>query len=196
MVFRKRTSSGRPVPPPPVDPVAALDRSVVPGRLLEVVDAAVDAAGRWRSVVGTVQDGPLAERLHALTQQVVAGVVEIHAVAVRIGEVEGIIAALDPADATADYKAAKRRAAEGAPVPELEALEARFSSIQRLLNLVADADQQLQVLDARLLAAVARGAELAITADPRGLSTTGADLDAVVQELGALRGALVSLGPA
>lgn len=196
MVFRKRASSGRPeAPPPPVDPVGALDRSVVPGRLLEVVDAAIDADRRWRRVVATVQTGPLADRLDVLGQQVAAGVLELYAVAVRIGEIERVLAALEPTEATAAFKAAKRRATQGEPVPELDALEARFSSIQRLLNVVADAEDQLQVLDARLLAAVARGAELAVTADPRGLTTMGADLDAVVGELGALRGALVTLGP-
>lgn len=196
MVFRKRASSGRPqAPPPPADPVGALDRSVVPGRLLGVVEAAVDADRRWHRVVETVQAGPLADRLDVLGQQIQAGVLELYAVAVRVGEIEGIIDALAPADATAAFKAAKRRSADGDVVPELDALEARFSSIQRLLNVMADAEEHLQVLDARLLAAVARGAELAVTADPRGLTTMGADLDAVVGELGALRGALVALGP-
>jgi hypothetical protein len=175
--------------------VGALDRSVVPRRLLGVVDAAIDADRRWHRVVDAVHAGPLADRLDVLGQQVQAGVLELYAVAVRVGEIERIIDALDPADATAAFKAAKRRAADGAPVPELDALEARFSSIQRLLNVVADAEERLPVLDARLLAAVARGAELAVTADPRGLTTMGADLDAVVGELGALRGALVTLGP-
>jgi hypothetical protein len=194
VVFRKRASSGHQQPPPPADPVGVLDRSVVPGRLLGLVDAAIDGERRWHRVVGAVQPGPLAERLEALGQQVVAGVLELYAVAVRVGEIEGVLAALDPDDATAAYKAAKRRATDGAPVPELDALEARFSSVQRLLNVVADAEQQLQLLDARLLAAVARGAELAVTADPRGLTTMGADLESVVGELGALRTSLVTLG--
>ena len=74
------------------------------------------------------------------------------------------------------------------------ALEARFASVQRMLNVVADADEQLRVLDARLLAAVARGAELAVTADTAALASVGSDLEGVVAELGVLRGALTSLG--
>jgi hypothetical protein len=118
-------------------------------------------------------------------------VLELYGVAVRVGEVEVLLSALDADDATADYKAAKRRVAAGDVVPEHDALAARFASIQRLANVVADAEAQLRVLEARLLAAVAHGAELAVTADPRGLSTMGADLDALVGELGALRGALI-----
>jgi hypothetical protein len=62
-----------------------------------------------------------------------------------------------------------------------------------MLNLVADADERLRVLDARLMAAVARCAELALTADATGLSSVGDDLDGVLVELGALRSALVDL---
>ncbi|WP_421119327.1 hypothetical protein ACE2AJ_18500 [Aquihabitans daechungensis] len=92
----------------------------------------------------------------------------------------------------------RSRPPSGAPrrarIPrKLEALEARFSSVQRMMNLVADADEQLRVLHARLLASVARCAELALTADASGLTTVGDDLDVVLVELGALRSALVDL---
>lgn len=189
-MFRKRAA---PPPPPPPDPVASLDRALVPPRLLPLVDDAIGAYRRWQQVASSLAAGPLADRLVMLGDQVRDGVLDVHAAAVRVGEVERVLAALDPDEATAAFKAAKRRAAEGVEPPELEALEARFSSVQRMLNLVADADERLRVLDARLMAAVARCAELALTADATGLSSVGDDLDGVLVELGALRSALVDL---
>lgn len=181
-------------PPTAVDPLADLDLAALPRRLEPVVQQAIDAYRRWEQVVAAVAAGPLADRLTSLGEQVRAGVQEVYATAARVGEVERVLAALDPDGATEAFKAAKRRAAEGRPPAEMEAVEARFTSVQRMLNLVADADEQLRVLDARLLAAVARAAEVALTTDAIGLGTVSSDLDGVVSELGALRGALSSLG--
>lgn len=193
-MLRRRSNAGPPPPPPPpADPVGSLDLSRVPSRLRSLVEDAVAGERRWRRIVGGLQPGPVADRLGELGGRVVAGVLEIYAVAVRVGEVEQVLDALEPAQAARAFKAAKRRATDGEHVPELEALETRFTSVQRMLNVVDDAGEQLRVLEARLMAAVAQGAELAVTADPRGLTTMGADLDAVVGELGALRGALVDL---
>jgi hypothetical protein len=190
-VLRKR---GRATPPPPPpDPVGSLDLAQVPARLQQAVAQAVDAHRRWQQVVAAVSAGPVAERLGVLGGQVVAGVLEVHATALRIGEIDAVLAALDPDGATAAYKAARRAAADGRPPAELDALEARFASVQRIMNAVDDAEARLRVLDARLLAAVARAAEVALVADPTGLVAVGADLDGVVDELGALRGAMASL---
>lgn len=184
----------RPDPPVPmVDPVEALDRGAVPSRLRPLVDDAVSSHRRWVQLTSGVASGPLADRLAMLGDQVRDGVVDLHAATVRVGEAERVLEALDPDGATAAFKAAKRRAADGDAPPELEALEIRFASVQRMMNLVADAEEQLRVLDARLLAVVARGAELALTADANGLTAVGEDLDDVLVELGALRTALVDL---
>lgn len=188
-MFRKRSGT----PPPAADPVADLDPASVPVRLRPLVEDAVGSYRRWQQVTARVAAGPLADRLAVLGGQVRDGVIELHAATVRVGEAEAVLALLEPDGATTAYKAAKRRAASGDVPPELEALEARFSSVQRMLNLVADADEQLRVLDARLLASVARGAELALLADADGLSVVGEELDGVLTELGALRSALVDL---
>jgi hypothetical protein len=163
-------------------------------RLRDELDGAVGAYRRWQGVTASLAPGPLAERVAVLGGQVQAGVLEVYALAVRVGEVEQVLQTLDPDEATAAYKAARRRAADGHPPPEIDALESRFASVQRLANLVADAEEQLRVIDARLLAAVATGAELAITADPRGLATMSADLEGVLTQLTAAREALAALG--
>jgi len=188
-MFRKRPGT----PPPAADPLAELDPAAVPLRLRPLVDEAVASYRRWEQVTARVAAGPLADRLALLGDQVRDGVVELHAASARVGEAEAVLALLDPDGATAAFKAARRRAASGDVPPELEALEARFSSVQRMLNLVADADERLRVLDARLLASVARGAELALLSDATGLSAVGEELDGVLSELGALRSALVDL---
>lgn len=165
----------------------------MPARHVPLVRQAVDGHRQWVRATAGVAPGPLADRLAVLGSQVQAGVLELYGAARRVAEVEQVTRALDPDAAAAAYKAAKRQAAEGHPPPELDALEARFASVQRMLNVVADADEQLRILDARLLAAVARGAELALTADANALASVGADLQSVVAELGVLRGALTSL---
>src|SRR5690606_19644981 len=112
----------------------------------------------------------------------------------RVGEIERVVAALDADEAVAAYKAAKRRAGSGPEPPELPAIEARFVSVQRLLNAATDAEDRLRLLDARLEAAVARAAEVALTADAGRLGDLDADLDGLLLEVGALRSALVDLG--
>ncbi|HEX2577623.1 MAG TPA: hypothetical protein VHK88_14820 [Aquihabitans sp.] len=191
-MFRRRRDAES-VATPAADPVAALDLAAVPPRLVAVVQGAVEARHRWGAVVAGLAPGPLADRLTELGARIDAGVADVHATAVRVGEAERVLAALDVDGATAAFKAARRRAADGDPPPELEALEARFTSVQRILNSAAEAEERLRVLDARLLAAVARGAEVALTADGDALRSLGDDLDGVVSELGALRSALSSL---
>lgn len=170
------------------------DLSAVPPRLIRTVSDALEAQRRWHELVAALAAGPLADRMTELGARVDAGVADVHATAVRVGEVERILSTLDPNGAAAAYKAAKRQATEGNPPPELEALEARFTSVQRILNTSADAEEKLRVLDARLLAAVARAAEVALTADVGTLQLLDDDLGDVVGELGALRSALTSLG--
>ncbi|MBK6855332.1 MAG: hypothetical protein IPG97_01880 [Microthrixaceae bacterium] len=175
-------------------PVPELDMSEVPWRFHDEVSRAIDASRRWQAVVAHLADGPLRLRLVELGELVTAGVVEVHSTARRIGEVEAVLSTLDPDGATAAYKAARRQASAGDVPVEMEALSARFASVQRLLNLVADTEERLRVAEARLLAAVARAAEVAVVADADALVGVGRDLDAVTSELGALREAMAALG--
>ncbi len=186
MFRRRRTPELPPAPPTP-------DLTGVPPRLEGAAVAAYEAGQRWRGVVADMAPGPLAGRLAELGARVDAGVAEVLAAARRVGEVERVVDGLDPAGASAALKAARRRAAAGQEPPELAALEARFASVQRMLNAAADAEARLPVLEARLLAVVAKGAEVALTADDGGVGTLDADLESVVGELGALRQALATL---
>ena len=97
-------------------------------------------------------------------------------------QVERTLAALDPERVTDEYKRAKRGGAD----PELEAVLAqRFGSVQRLLNTLDDTDERLRLLDARLGAAVAGAAEVALGASGAGgADRLDAELDGVVDRPG------------
>jgi hypothetical protein len=178
-------------PDPPADPLAHVDPNAVPRRFAGAVADAVGARLRFRHVLEALRPGPLRDRLDELSPKVDAGVLAVWETVQRAAEVERIAAGLDADGALADYKRARRD--PSTPAELMAALEERFESVQRLLNVVDDVDQQLQLLDARLGAAVARAAELAVVAggDPAG--SLDDELDAVVSELGLLRDSLAAL---
>ena len=186
-MFRRRR---RNEPEAPVDPLAAIDPVRVPARFAPVVRESVAARDRWVTLLAGLRPGPIRDRLGEIGVRIDQGVIEVWETACRAGEIERTLAALDPDEATAAYKRAKRSADDGHEPPELPALEARFSSVQRLLNLLDDTEARLRLLDARLDAAIARGAEVAVTASTDEADRLGDDLDAVVDELTALRAGL------
>lgn len=171
----------------PLGAGSPIDLNLVPPRLRQDVWDTAQARLRWLAVVDAIPSGPLQERLRQLGERIDAGVREMHATAVRVGEVERVLVALDPDQAAAEFKAARRRAEGATAPPELPALESRFRSVQRLLNLVDDTEAKLRVVDARLTAAVAQAAEVAFTADAEVLAGLGTDIEQVVEELDALR---------
>ena len=180
-MFRKR---------PPLDPLAHVDAAGVPPRFHGAVADAVEARARFGAVVGGVRPGPTRDRLMQLGEQVDAGVLAVWETVQRATELERIATGLDAEDATADLKRARRDPSTAPAV--LDALEERFSSIQRLLNSVDDVESRLELLDARLGAAVARAAEVAVAASDDVADGVSRELDAVVGELGALRDSLRS----
>ena len=173
----------------PSDPLAGVDAAALPPRWQRFVVDAVAARARWAALVEGVRPGPLRDRLSALGDRVDQGVLAVWETASRAAETERVAATLDADAVTAEYKRARR---DPDPDPALvEALSARFRSMQRILNAVEDAEERLEVLDARLGAAVARAAELALTSGTE--DELGSELDGVVDELGALRSSLDSL---
>lgn len=172
------------------DPLAAVDPAAVPPRWSPAVADALAARRRWADLVAGVRPGPVRTRLEELGARLDEGVLAVWETVRRAGEVERIAAGLDADRVTAEYKRAKRDPASDPAL--VEALTARFQAVQRVLNALEDTEQRLRLLDARLGAVVARGAEVALTA--AGDAELGSELDAVVGELGALRDSLVQLG--
>lgn len=176
-------------PRAPADPLAVVDRSAVPVRLVTVVDGAVACAHRYRSLVGVRPDGPVRERIAGIGVRVDAGVLAVYETALRARRLDEVAVTLDPVAVTAAYKDARRRDAS----PELvETHRARFESVQRILNARDEIDGRLELLEARLEATVARVAELAL--EPAAdLDAVETDLTDVTDELTALRAGLDEL---
>jgi hypothetical protein len=153
------------------------------------VATALDARRRYTDLVAGMRPGPARDRLADLQARVDEGVLAVWDTARRAGDIERTLATLDPDRVTAEYKRARRTEDDD----ELEAaLAQRFASVQRLLNTLDDTDERLQLLDARLGAAVAAAAEVAVgTTAP---DQVGAELESVVGDLEALRAALHDLG--
>lgn len=171
--------------------VTAADLAPLPARWQSFVADAVEVRRRWHDVVSGLREGPVRDRLVELGDKIDAGVLAVHATASRAADAERIAATLDAERVTEDYKRAKRDPTVDPAM--LDALTVRFTSVQRVLNALDDVDRQLRLLDVRLGAVVARGAEVALTAG-QGSEELGAELDAVVAELGALQSSLDSLG--
>ena len=173
------------------DPLAHVDPSTVPPRWAPPVADAVAARQRWQQLVAGLREGPVRDRLTELGQRVDEGVAAVWETVLGAVEAERVASGLDVERVTDDYKRVKR---DPAADPALvEAMSARFQSVQRVLNALDDTDARLRLLDARLGAAVARGAEVALAAGT-GSEELGAELDSVVGELGALRDSLTLLG--
>lgn len=171
------------------DPLAHVDPAAVPRRYAGHVAAALDARRRWQQLGATMREGAVQARLLDFGTQVDAGVLAVWDTVQRMVEIERVVDTLDLDRVTAELKRVRRDPA--ADPAMVEALNARFVSVQRIMNSVDDADAKLRLLDARLGAAVARAAELALV--PGADSSAGDELGAVVVELGALRSALDEL---
>jgi hypothetical protein len=173
----------------PDDPLAHIDPAAVPRRFAGVVADSLEARRRYHELVAGLRPGPVRDRLAATGERVDAGVTAVWSTAQRAGELERLLASLDPDRVTDEYKRAKRSSDD----PELEsALAQRFGSVQRLLNALDDTEERLRLLDARLSAAVARVAEVALVGGT-GADEVGAELETVVSELTSLRQALDTL---
>jgi hypothetical protein len=183
-VFRRR-------PRTPPDPLAFVDPAAVPARFATAIAEAMHARRRFAGVVAELRPGPVRDRLATLGEQVDAGVLAVWETVQRAADMERVAAGLDAEDATADYKQAKRDPAADPAL--LAALRERFESVHRLLNAVDDVEASLRLLDARLGAAVARAAEVALAASDTAADGLGDELESVVSELGALRDSLRSL---
>jgi hypothetical protein len=175
---------------PPEDPLSHVDPAAAPPRLAGVVAGALESRRRYHDMVSGLRPGAVRDRLVATGERVDAGVAAVWAAAQRAAELERLLDTLGPERVTAEYKRVKRAGGE----PALEAALAQsFGSVQRLLNSLDDTEERLRLLDARLSAAVARAAEVALGGGT-GAEEVGAELDGVVSELTALRTALDEVG--
>jgi hypothetical protein len=176
----------------PDDPFARVDPRAASPRFASAVAEALESGRRYRELLDGLRAGPVRDRLERTRERFDAGVLAVWDTAMRATDIERTLATLDPERVTAEYKRAKRSGDE----PDVEAaLGQRFLSVQRLLNTLDDTDDRLRLLDARLGAAVAQAAEVALdVAGGSAADALDAELAGVVDDLAALRSALDELG--
>jgi hypothetical protein len=183
-VLRRRKASD--------DPLARVDPRATSPRFAAAVAEALAARRRYRELLDGLRAGPMRDRLVRTADELDAGVLAVWEAASRATEIERTLAALDPDRVTGEYKRAKRAGDE----PDVEAaLAQRFASVQRLLNTLDDTDDRLRLLDARLGAAVAQAAEVALgISGPAAADALDTELAGALEDLAALRSALDEVG--
>lgn len=151
--------------------------------------AAHAAADQFAGIVAAMPGGPVRDRLTAMAPRIQAGVQSVWDTAQRADQIGRQVALLDPERATDELKAARRA---GASPEVIAAKAARFDSLQRLLNAREAAVDRLPLAEARLDAAVARAAEIALmgTSGDDALAQLDADLAAALLDLEALGAAI------
>jgi len=194
-MFRRRRDRERPSPVVDVAGLAPAWR--------RAVEDAMDARRRFAEMTARVPTGPLRQRLDGMAEQLDAAVLRCWDTATRAQAAEEVARTLDPDEATAELKAARRRlerlgdherADRSAMEAEVEALSLRHGAVQRALNAVDEASDRLRMLNVRLDAAVAHALELVLApAASDQADRVDAELRDVVGQLDSLRSALGEL---
>jgi hypothetical protein len=159
-----------------------------------LVRDALRAQQRYENAWRTGKQGPLRDRLHEIGRSVDAGVWECWTVAKRGDGLERALKELD-LDRARERLAAAEADLEAAPSPTKQrtvaSLIARVDSGQRMSDLLDEAREQLQMLDARLDEIATAALELVHRSGSLGTVTAvGSAVDEVVQELQTLATAL------
>lgn len=157
------------------------------------VQDALRAQTRYNRAAGAAASGPLRERLAEIGARIDDGVRECWRIANRGDDLDDALRQLAPGKAARELAAVEQ---DPSTLPgTVEALRAQVESAQRLQRTAAEARDRLRLLNARLDEAVARATELSIgTGDTVQLGGLGTDVDALVDEMEALRQALEETG--
>jgi hypothetical protein len=161
------------------------------------VASARDSKARFDRVTADMAVGPLRDRLVGLGSRLDDGVAESWRVARRGNDITNALAKLDTiqtqtelAQLRADI--AGRTSGTNQPTASedqtMQSLEAQLQSAQRLQDVATGARDRLRLLDARFDELVARAVEVSVGSGDTTL--LGNDVDALVNELEALRVAL------
>ena len=160
------------------------------------VQGALQAEARFGQAVRNAESGPLRERLNEIGQRINDGVRESWRIARQGQLLADASSQIDVADVQRQLLEVEANrnepwAAGSSLDRTAQALEAQLASAQRLNRVVADAQDRLRLLDARLDEAVARAIELSVQAgDADDLGGLGNDVDNLVEEMEALRQAM------
>jgi hypothetical protein len=164
------------------------------------VQDAIQAQRRFSDAVHDARPGPTQDRLRQIETRVETGVQEVWRIARRGHDLVDARRRLDPASIHREIAATQANASQPWAVGStmertMESLRAQLATVQRLERVIADADSRLRLLNARLDEAAARTIELSVQAsDVSDLGGLGSEVDAMVDEMEALRQAIEETG--
>ena len=182
------------VPKAPED--ARIDPFTVGEPWRHYVQDAIQAHNRFQAAVSDARPGPLRDRLAEIDDRVQTGVREVWRIARRGHDLVDARRRLDPRSIRHELEQAEAHLGDGpAAAGTLEALRSQLATVERLERVIADADSQLRLLNARLDEAAARTIELSVRAESvSDLGGLGHDVDLMVEDMEALRLAIEETG--
>lgn len=145
------------------------------------VSSAVSAQRRYGEIVGSMQEGPLRERMVEVGWQVQRGVEECWEIARRGDHLDDTIRRLDGASL-------QRKLDRASDAVEQVSLRGQIESVDRVRTARNNADERLRVLQTRLGELVTQAAEVSMGVDHT--AELGSAVDEVVTQLEALRAAV------
>jgi hypothetical protein len=152
---------------------------------------ALQARNRFRSTVAALDDGPIADRLRGMGQQIDEGVEESWRIARRGQAIADARRTIKRDKVMRQIEQIETEGADASTDRRLESLESQLASSDHLGEVLADAERRLKVLDTRLEQSVTQAIDVsARLGDDRQLSTVEEDMTLLVDELEALREAL------
>jgi hypothetical protein len=166
------------------------------------VHEALQARRRYGDVVDATQSGPVRDRLVEIGGRVDEAVQECWRVARHGDALDDGVRSLNLKEVSYRLSQLRGRQPDAATAQDshgrtVEALEAQLASGERLAQVARDAQQRLEVLDARLDEMVARAVELSLSAsDVSDLRGLGDEVDQLVGDMEALRQGLEEAGRA
>ena len=164
------------------------------------VTDALQAKTRFHEAVESAREGPMRDRLREIEGRVDTGVDEVWRIARRGHDLVDARRRVDPDAIRQEIAATEANAHEpwassSTMERTMESLQAQLATAERLERVIGDADSRLRLLNARLDEAAARTIELSVQAeDVDALGGLGDDVDAMVDDMEALRQAIEETG--
>lgn len=155
------------------------------------MEQVLDSRRRFDRATGTLEPGPLRDRLASVAERLDVAVHE----AWRIAQAGDLLTSgrkqIDTTGITAELTAAQQAPGTPRSAEMIAAMQSQLESAARIDRTIADAYDRLRLLDARTDEAVARAVELSVSqADPDAVATLDSDVNQIVGDLEALRQAI------
>jgi len=159
---------------------------------------AIGARNRFTEALGTFRSGPLKDTLHHLSDQLDAAVEECWNIAKQGQLVADARKRINDREIRWELERAASQIPAGGEANPTQAktvasLNAQLASAARMDALLSGTYDELSLLNARLDETVTEAIELSVTNRTGGFAPVGADVDAIVDSLTALRQAMVSM---